>query len=578
MTRTTSLNLDELDRYISGKCSGKEFYFGCWSPEGHDFQLSKIPSHFQVEQAKNWIAIRNGAEHAAGILFPKQADLDPEIVIFRGYLSEAAIHSYSPANRVKDYWSGNLLERHNGVFSAVRIAKNGSELSIVTDIFGLNPIYVRKIGSLVFFSSTPALLSLKGDVPNKMSWFMRLTSGFVPGRETLSEDIELAPEASISTYTAQGLNIQKWYDYDDFPKGQEKVTDTALELSEQKFSVAMQRCRNVHFGDVVLPLSSGYDSRRIFAHLEDNNIPFSACTVQSLLEGGEDVEADCAVQITHDFNIDHTVFKYPSPQDWHNNDIQRIFSMDGQCQDHTWSVPLFTHYDNQPCSFYDGTGGDIFGFNDWVFRGHLEKIIPKTMPAILDRDMFPPFDAMKQSLMEWKVQPPNSSNCNMLTFLIWQTRKSSITWAQQQARPGHLLIYPYFDLDYIETMLRFANEDQVVNRPQKAILYKYWPKLAPYRGTREMPTSVKSILDRRQQNNRYSLKQLVAKAFESKGDNQNTYYFLTFPARCVLFLSQYINLNSFPDWWLRAAAELIFWWNSRPYIIEIDSAEHIDQD
>tara|TARA_R110002096_G_scaffold257381_1_gene451049 strand:+ start:413427 stop:415163 length:1737 start_codon:yes stop_codon:yes gene_type:complete len=578
MARTTSLNLDELDSYISGKCGGKEFYFGCWSPDDHGFQLPAIPNHFQVEQAKNWIAIRNSAENAAGLLFPKTNDLDPEIVIFRGYLSEAAIHSYSPAERVKDYWSDDLLRRHNGIFSAVRISMNGRELSIVTDIFGLNPIYVRKIGSLVFFSSTPALLSLKDDTPNKMSWFMRLASGFIPGREALSEDVELAPEASVSTYTAQGLNIKKWYNYDDFPRGDEKVTDTALEISEQKFSVAMERCRNVHFGDVVLPLSSGYDSRRIFAHLEDNKTPFSACTVQSLLEGGEDVEVDCAVQITHDFNIDLKLFKYPSPEDWHNNDIQRIYSMDAQSQDHTWSVPLFTHYDNQACSFYDGTGGDIFGFNDWVFRGHLEKIVPKKMPSILDKSKFPPFDAMKQKLMDWKIQPFKSSNSNILTFLLWQTRKSSITWAQQQARPGHLMIYPYFDLDYIHSMLRFANEDQVVNRPQKAILYKYWPRLASYRGTREMPKSAKNILYRRKQNNQYSLKQIVAKALKNKSDPQNTYYLFTFPARWALYLSQYISLNSLPIWWLKAAAELIFWWNSRPNIIELDNVEHLDQD
>lgn len=578
MIETTSLDLNQLDHYISKKCNGKEFYFGCWSPDKHDFQLSTKPDHFQVEQGNNWIAIRNGSKHVEGLLFPKISEHDPDLIIFRGYLSEAALHSYSPAKIVKKYWSYDLLKRHNGIFSAIRISKNGEELTIVTDIFGLNPIYVRKIGSLVFFSSTPALLSLQDDTPNKLSWLMRLTNGFIPGQETLSEDIELAPEASISTYTAKGQNIQKWFDYNNFPKGNEKVTNTALELSEKSFSVAMKRCQDINFGDVILPLSSGYDSRRIFAHLNASQTPFSACTVQSLLEGGDDVEADCAIKITHDFNIDLTLFKYPPQEEWLKNDIQRIFSLDGQCQDHTWSVPTFTHYQKQKCCFYDGTGGDIFGFNDWVFRGHLEKIIPTMLPSILNKKAFPSFDILKQRLLKYKTNIPQSFNNNMLTFVLWQTRNSSITWAQQQAKPGHLLIHPYFDLDYIDTMLRFANEDQVVNRPQKAILYKYWPKLASYQGTREMPITVKNKLNRRNENNLHTLKKIVSRALKSNDSGHRTLYFFTFPARLVLFLTQYIHLPILPNWWIKTAAEMIFWWNSRPFIIKKNSTNLRNQD
>ena len=576
MNRSTTLNLDELDNYISGKCGGKELYFGCWSPEEHDFNVSGKQACYQVEKGKNWLALRNGADQIDGLLFPKTTDADPELIIFRGYLSESALHSYSNPKRVKEYWSDDLQKRHNGIFSAVRISQGGSELNIITDIFCLGAIYIRRIGDVVFFSSTPALLSIETDIPNKSSWFMRLMNGFIPGRETLIEEIELAPEASITTYTTHGQKSRKWFDYSNLPEGGEPVKDESFILSEQFFSSAMKRCQNVHFGDIILPLSSGYDSRRIFAHLEENKTLFQTCTVQTLLESGEDVEADCATQITHDFNIRHKLLKYPSPHQWHEDDIQRIFSMDGQCHDHTWSVPLFTHYHKTACCIYDGIGGDVFGFHSQKFKNHVEKIIPHEMPRVLNKALFPDFRTIREKFVKLKGERRDDYNQGILNFVLWQTRKSSSTWSQQQAKPGHIILCPYFDLDYIETMLRFSVKDSEEDRPQKVILYKFWPKLASYAGTREMPKSVKNILDKRKQNNKYSLKRLIAKALKSKRTAQNTYYFFTFPARCALFLSQYIYLNSLPSWWLKSAAELLLWWSARPNIIEINHTRDVD--
>lgn len=572
MNKVTRINLAELDQYISGKCGGKEFYFGCRSPDPHDFDTGSAPRHFQIERGKNWIAIRNGADTVDGLLFPPENIDDPDLIIFRGYLSEASINTYTPADRVRKYWSNELLKRHNGIFSAVRISKEGRELSIITDIFGMSPIYIRKIDKLIFFSSTPALLSLHDDKPNMMASFLRLTNGYIPARDTLSEAIELAQEASITSYTNSGKRVEKWYDYETFPKGEEAVCDLSLELSEQKLATAIERCQSVHFGDVLLPLSSGYDSRRLFAHLEKSKTPFGACTVQSLMENGFDIEADCAMQIAKDYNINIKLFRYPTPEEWHKQDIQRIFSMDGQCQVHTWSVPIFTYYDKFKCSFYDGTGGDIFGFNDWVFRGHLEKIMPHKIPLILKKEFFPKPEHMEKILREGITNQPAGYNQNLLTFALWQTRKSSILWGQQQSRPGHIFLYPYLDLDYMETMLRFSLENNVINRPQKAILYKYWPKLAAYRGSREMPDNAKNSLDLRVRNNLYSRKRIIQKAMSLKS-GKNIDYIFSFYAKCYLFIAQFITIPKYPGWWLRPSAEFIYWWKSRPLIIRTDKKD-----
>ena len=246
--------------------------------------------------------------------------------------------------------------------------------------------------------------------------------------------------------------------------------------------------------------------------------------------------------------------------------------MDGQCQVHTWSVPLFTYYDKLKCSFYDGTGGDIFGFNDWVFRGHLEKIIPHKIPLILKKDFFPEPKQMEQLLRKRKTSQPAGNNQNLLTFALWQTRKSSILWGQQQSKPGHIFLYPYLDLDYMETMLRFSLEDNVINRPQKAILYKYWPKLAAYRGSREMPDNAKNSLDLRVRNTHYSRKEIIRKALSLKS-GKNIDYIFSFYAKCYLFIAQFITIPKYPSWWLRPSAEFIFWWKSRPLIIGPDKKD-----
>lgn len=568
MRSATTFDLQELDKYITEKCGGKEFYLGCWSPNEHQFKTTKAPKHMEVFQGNNWIAIRNGAEQSKGILFPSQNDEPQELVVFRGYLAEASIHSYSDPKQVRKYWSEELSKRHNGVFSAVLISDNGKKLSIVTDLFGMSPIYVRREGELVFFSSTAALLSFKDDEPDKMSVVMRLLSGYIPGRCSLSEKIELAEEASVTTYSSRGHSVQKWYDYETFPKTTQTVDERSLELSEQKLSTAVNRCQKMQFGETILPLSSGYDSRRLFAHLEKSDVPLKICTVQTLLEGGEDVEAKCAVQIAQDFNVEYKVFNLPMPEEWYSQETHRIFSMDGQCQDHTWSALVFDYYRNTDCSFYDGTGGDIFGFNDWVFEGHLDKTIPNSFPSVLNQALFPKIKEIRRKLFEWKAHVPTGPNENMITFALWQTRRSSIAWSQQQARPGQLVFYPYFDLDYIETMLIYANEKYVVNRPQKLILYKYWPDLAKYLGTREMPEKSRNLLSRRIENNRHSQKKLIVEALALKNNKFEILSLFSFAARCLIHISQFLTLKIIPNWWLRPTAEIVFWWNSRPYVIQ----------
>ena len=155
MTASIELNLDILNEYMEEKCGGKEYFFGCWSPTEFNAELSGNHPNIQSEQGKNWIVLRNGADICEGLLFPKniEDDIGPDMVIFRGYLAEEKLHTYSANNDVRNYWSGNLINRHNGIFNAVTISNGGSKLSFISDIFGIGPLFYRQVGDVVLFSS-----------------------------------------------------------------------------------------------------------------------------------------------------------------------------------------------------------------------------------------------------------------------------------------------------------------------------------------------------------------------------------------------------------------------------------------
>ena len=72
-----------------------------------------------------------------------------------------------------------------------------------------------------------------------------------------------------------------------------------------------------------MPLSGGYDSRRIFAHLEKNKANFETITVQMPTKTGADVDAIIASRIAKDHDVKNTILKYPPEPQWYTNTIRR---------------------------------------------------------------------------------------------------------------------------------------------------------------------------------------------------------------------------------------------------------------
>ncbi len=566
------LNIEALNHYIEDKCGGKEYFFGAWSVTAFSVNTPKLDPNIQLKNGSNWFALRNGAEVVDGIIFPKSSGNENQLTVFRGYLAEENIHSYSDPNRVKDYWSEDIDRRHNGVFCSVTISPDGSELTIITDLIGIGPIFIRRVDDFVFFASTPALLAMEDDSLDQSAWFNRIFNGNIPGRNTLIEQIRMPEHASITTFTKQGMEQRYWLNPNDLPNGEKPVKADTINGSEKVFAKVMKRCESLAFGKTVLTFSSGFDSRRILAHLMKDQVTFESCLMQMPDADGFDVDAPCAEIIAKDYKFPYKIFDYPSEEKWLPMDYQRLYSLDALSQFHTWSVPFFDHYSGQKISVYDGMGGDLFGYNGWIFFNHIKKMLPNAPLGFLKPGALPTYDQVTAETLAFQNRQPEGPNQAMLTFALWQTRKATSTWGTQQAKPGQLFLYPYFDLDYIEEMLSYALPDKDMFKPQREILHRFWPTLAKYKGSRDMPMAPANIGEQRNKNEEYVLKHMTRELHNIGGLDNGLGKMLTFKARVILFLSQYFSV--FPRktiWWTKQVVEVFLWWKTRPFVIRIRS-------
>ncbi len=572
MTNSFKFDLKKLNHYIEDQCGGKEYYFGCWSPDPIAVEINNRPDNLQIEKGDNWFALRNGVDITDGLLFAScdPADPVPALIAFRGYLSEAGIHSYSDKEKVQQYWNLPFVRRHNGIFGATIISNDGKSLSFVSDIFGVGPIYYRKVGETVFFSSTPALLSLENDEKDMTSWILRMMTGYIPGDETLSKEIRQVPPASVMTFDKSGSKVETWYDYNALAKGELPVNDAALQACEDTFKLAMSRCRKIEYGDVKLPFSSGFDSRRIFAHLSDGKSNLETFTVQMPTGGGEDVDGTYAPMMSQDYGFPNKRFKIPTPEEWHKYNIQRIFSMDAQTDYHTWSVRVFNYFRGKKISIYDGLGGDVFGFYGWNFVYHPDKLMASKLPDFLNPEAFPPYGQVYSKFKKLHNEQEDGINKDLVSYCIWQSRSGTALWAQQQALPGQLIFCPYYDLDYIETMLNYSTPKGELYVLQARVLEKYWPKLAAYHGSGKLPLNAKKIGKYNNSNKYNSLKELLKTEFKSKKSMELYKELFTRRGRTLLWLAKFhLKFTAQVDWWAKHLVEMIYWWKSRPIIINI---------
>ncbi|SRR5581483_2671687 len=486
--------------------AGDNYFLGLWHPYRSirvEWSVdSRIPH--TVRSGSNWfLASAASPVHPPGTGLVHYSATATFAVAFRGYIFPD-IHSYSPDNVLIRYWQHHLFEEHNGIFSAAVIGDSGRTLTLLTDALGIGTLYYRTLGELILFSTNPRYLSTSDNRPDLLAWRSLLQTSWIVGDRSLDAGIRRVPAGGTVRASGQGIRVIQWFDFAALPGGEEPVGPHAIDAVEEAFVQAVRRCVSLHStGKSILPLSSGFDSRRILTSFLREKVEFRAITCRVLQKGYRDLDATFAHAIASDLGFSHQIVQTETVEQYIQDDEARRILVDGETYDHTWALRVMAALPDEPSLFFDGIGGDILGNPvGWnvhlglsaAHRSNAEEVraianlsITKAFDSILNPQHWPDKDVLRNELEEYLRLFCPRPNIAELAFLLLRQRRGIALWSQQLLPPGYIAVYPYFDLDYLKLLLGFRSEDKLATNFQRSCLRKYWPALYKYPGTRDIP-------------------------------------------------------------------------------------------
>jgi hypothetical protein len=482
------------------------FFFGAWHPSRNlRVTLSGLPPVRYVERrGPNWLLVSAASPlHPAGTgLVHGSQDLS-EAVAFRGYVVPH-LHSYSPGHEILAHWRTRSFEEHNGVFAVARIGRRGESLTLITDTLGMGALYYRVFGDIVLFATNPRFLAGDADPADLLAWRSLMQTSWIVGDRTLSVGVSRAPAGQALTWTTDAgrrvVNLGR------LPSGKRPVDSRSVGEVEEVFQQAMDRCLQLNAGSVVLPLSSGFDSRRILAAMVRRKVDFRSVTYRSFQKGLRDLDARFASEMARDFGFPHAVVEPPNDKQYAADDQNRRILVDAETREHSWAVSVMRWLPDKPCMLFDGIGGDILGDPvGWSVHTGLSvesRSEERELDAIATHSVTNDYDSFLSS-SDWpsaadlrdevKAYLRNflpRSNISEIAFLLLRQRRVIAPWSQQLAPPGHVPVCPYLDLDYLRLLLDFASEDKHATKFQRACLKEFWPDFYKYPGNRDVPVDM----------------------------------------------------------------------------------------
>ncbi len=580
------LDLKKLSTVIAKK-NNKEVLFGAWSHDELTLELINHCENICNIRGTNAFAIANTTDNNECSLHLDVSNRSKmQMICFRGYIVNGPIHTYSTCQDVFDYWDEDLYRKHNGVFSSVMLNNEGTELIMITDLFGISSLYYRESNGVIIFSSDPSLLYANNDEPDYIAWCMRLDIGYIPGDRSLINDVKRVPAGSILRFSSDqnSPRMERWYDIDKLSTPSDIIDDQTIDKFDQALTRSMERLSRIKWGDISLPLSSGNDSRLIFEKLIKTNNQFTTYTVQIAENTGLDVDGICASKMAHDYHVPHILVDMPDAKKYASSDVTRIFCVDAMTNSHSWSVPLFEHMKSKVTVIYDGLAGDVLGNGSkaWKcnnknfspnekFKHIIQKLNPGNYRKYLKKSFGKYFPTVSSDLSKYYQLVTEGENQSEINYLLWQSRKSTSLWAQQQIDPGKVVLYPFLDLDYVELALSIPVSQKDKQLGQGRILQQVSPSLSNYPGTRNLPQSSPCVGSADEDNSIYSTQSLIKSCLTDKGMRIALRNILTKSHYILLWLSLYsktICMRS--QWWSKQLCEIVFSWKGMSAVYRID--------
>lgn len=462
-------------------------------------------------QMKNWFLLSNVSmlhTQSPGLIHSEREVLEecpecPDAVAFRGYILTPPIHSFSSSKAILRYWLSDYPMEHNGVFATTCIRDSGSTLELISDAFGMCPLYYREFEGMILFATNARYLTAEYDEPDYMAWRCLIQSGFIAADRTLSSAIKRVPAGYIVRFHEGKAEQQQWFDYGTLPEGRHGVDRKTFEKVEQAFQQAMSRCLRLKATANFLPVSSGYDSRRLLVGLLDQKAPFETATVRVFQKGYRDLDARFATLMAKELDFPHYVVERRTSWEYASDDYIRRILVDAETPLHTWAVILMQSLPEYPTLLFDGLAGDVLGNAEFIIPGRLpsgvyespdtdrelfvNRTITNDYDAIFHPGKWPSADDVRRELMAYVETLPSIMNQATLAKLLLRTRRSIAPWTQHMLQAGHIAVYPFLDLDYVRTTLMYHPADKHRTPLQKACLEKYWPQYFQYPGSKAIP-------------------------------------------------------------------------------------------
>ena len=473
-----------------------EFFVACVGADAAPAFSCPHPSSLAVTNDPNFWAVTSRVRSTGQSLVNQVGFAS---ILFRGYEAGLSVHSYSAAAERERLAAPDKLT--NGVFAYLKFDCTTKQAVIRSDAFGVAPLFYRRSGAAWLFGSHPGLLHFTGDQVDLNAWLSMLQSGQMLGEQSFYSEIARFPAGTQMTINGSYEVLERWFSFAELPYGNQPIDDSTFETVENAYRSSMDRCLRLDLEEKTLPLSSGYDSRRFLGTLVQRNVAFHAVTCQTFhRKNGRDYDIDAhfAPKMAAAFGVPCELIA-AVPIDCIAGDVQRREALIGtETFDHDWAVPLMRWLGTRPPSMvFDGLGGDTFGNSGFEING-LHESPEKDVDLLVNHAAKPYLFRLLSSrflrLAEYKatyrnylVQFPSNLNRAELAFLQSRTRRGISPWITMMHPPGHVVVFPYFDIEFAQATLSFHPAEKYKWFLQKECLRRWYPDFFDFPGTRNLP-------------------------------------------------------------------------------------------
>lgn len=568
----------DLDR-ISATFADVEFFVACiFADAPPEFAGTGGGRLVTSSSTQFWAVTSLSPAHGRGLVH-EVGDSD---IVFRGYEGGLSVHSYSEPEVLKCLAAPDALE--NGVFAYLKFDRQLQQAVARSDAFGIGPMYYRQLGPAWLFASHPALLHMAGDEPDMVSWAGLLQNGSAVGDRSFYRDIARLPAGAQMTLRRGQAETVRWFDFAALPAGTRRIDDEAFRVVEDAYLAGFERCLKLNVGEVTLPFSSGFDSRRFFATLLRKQLPFKAVTCQTFhRKKGSDYDIDSfyAPGIAAAFGVDCELVRAVEPERMEEDAARRQTLIGTETFMHAWALPLMRWLARRPPSLvFDGLAGDTFGNSGFEIDGLHETaerdvglVVGETSKPFMLKQLsgrFPSLEQFQQQYRAYLDQFASNINQAELAFVESRTRRCISPWITMMHPPGHVAVFPYCDLDFARATFEYHPADKYKWFFQKECLRRFYPEFYDFPGSRNLPAD-HAPLDSAVSNARDSAEERFA--YSDPAVLRETLQYLSLPNKILLLASSLLPaLRRRRDWVFRPLLLLVRTRRHAPAFIEPDAA------